>query len=74
MILTIEILRVNPKKACKESDIPVNIKKNLDIVSNCVYNNLNNSVKFKLPIILKKCKHNAHFFKKRQPTLRIIVQ
>ena len=40
-----ELRKLNPKKACQESDIPVKIiKENLDIVSNFVYNNFNNSV------------------------------
>ena len=34
-----------PKKACQKSDIPVKIiKENLDIISNFVYNNFNNSL------------------------------
>ena len=37
--------KLNPKKTCQESDIPVKIiKENLDIVSNFVYNNFNNSL------------------------------
>ena len=40
-----ELRKLNPKKACQESDIPVKIiKENLDIVSNFVYNNFNNSL------------------------------
>ena len=40
-----ELRKLNPKKACQESDIPVKIiKGNLDIVSNFVYNNFNNSL------------------------------
>ena len=40
-----ELCKLNSKKACQESDIPVKIiKENLDIVSNFVYNNFNNSV------------------------------
>ena len=40
-----ELCKLNPKKACQESDIPVKIiKENLDIVSNFVYNNFNNSL------------------------------
>ena len=39
-----ELRKLNPKKVCQESDIPVKIiKENLDIVSNFVYNNFNNS-------------------------------
>ena len=39
-----ELRKLNPKKVCQESDIPVKIiKKNLDIASNFVYNNFNNS-------------------------------
>ena len=39
-----ELWKLNPKNACQESDIPVKIiKENLDIVSNFVYNNFNNS-------------------------------
>ena len=40
-----ELLKLNLKKACQESDIPVKIiKENLGIVSNFVYNNFNNSL------------------------------
>ena len=40
-----ELGKLNSKKACLESDIPVKIiKENLDIVSNFVYNNFNNSL------------------------------
>ena len=40
-----ELRKLNPQKACQESDIPVKIiKENLDIVSNFVYNNCNNSL------------------------------
>ena len=40
-----ELRKLNPKKACQESDIPVKIiKESLDIVSNFVYNNFNNSL------------------------------
>ena len=40
-----ELRKLNPKKACQESDIPVKIiKENLDIVSGFVYNNFNNSL------------------------------
>ena len=40
-----ELRKLNPKKTCQESDIPVKIiKENLDIVSNFVYNNFNNSL------------------------------
>ena len=40
-----ELRKLNPKKACQKSDIPLKIiKKNLDIVSNFVYNNFNNSL------------------------------
>ena len=44
-IILNELRKLNLKKACQESDIPVKIiKENLDIVSNFVYNNFNNSV------------------------------
>ena len=40
-----ELRKLNPKKASQKSDIPLKIiKKNLDIVSNFVYNNFNNSL------------------------------
>ena len=40
-----ELRKLNPKKSCQESDIPVKIiKENLDIFSNFVYNDLNNSL------------------------------
>ena len=58
-----ELCKLNPKKACQESDIPVKIiKEKLDIVSNFVYKNFNNSLfSSNFPSYLKKCKHNAHF-------------
>ena len=41
----LELRKLNPKKACQESNIPVKIiKESLDIVSNFVYNNFNNSL------------------------------
>ena len=44
-IILYELCKLNPKKACQESDIPVKIfKKNLDIVSNFVCNNFNSSL------------------------------
>ena len=44
-IILNELCKLNPKKAYQESDIPVKIiKENLDIVSNFVYNNFNNSL------------------------------
>ena len=40
-----ELRKLNPKKVSQKSDIPLKIiKKNLDIVSNFVYNNFNNSL------------------------------
>ena len=40
-----ELRKLNPKKACQESDIPLKIiKENLDIVSTLVYNSFSNSV------------------------------
>ena len=40
-----ELRKLNPKKACQESDIPVKIvKENLDSVSNVFYNSFNNSL------------------------------
>ena len=52
-----ELRKLNPEKACQESDIPVKIiNENLDIVSNFVCNNF--SVQFELSIILKKCRRN----------------
>ena len=40
-----ELRKLNPKKACQENDIPFKIiKENLDIVSQFVYNNFNNSL------------------------------
>ena len=53
--------KLNPKKTCQESDIPVKIiKENLDIVSNFVYNNFN---KTKSPFLKRKS----------ESTLRIII-
>ena len=44
-IILNELRELNPKKVCQGSDIPVHIiKENLDIVSNFVYNNFNNSL------------------------------
>ena len=58
-----ELRKLNPKKACKESDIPVKIiKENLDIVSNFVYNDfINYLLSSNVPSYLKNCKHDAHF-------------
>ena len=40
-----ELRKLNPKKTCQESYIPVKIiKDKVDIVSNFVYNNFNNSL------------------------------
>ena len=57
-----ELCKLNPKKDCQESDIPVKIiKENLDIVSNFVYNNFNNSLfSSNFRSYLKKCKCNTH--------------
>lgn len=42
--LLIELRKLDPKKVCQESDVPVKIfKENLGIVSTFVYNNVNNS-------------------------------
>ena len=44
-----KLCKLNPKKACQESDIPVEIiKENLVIVSSFVYNNFN----YYMPFIL----------------------
>ena len=58
-----ELRKLNPKKACKESDIPAKIiKENLDIVSNFVYNDfINYLFSSNFPSYLKNCKHDAHF-------------
>ena len=40
-----ELRKLNPKKACQEIEIPAKIiKENLDIVSNFVFHNFNNSL------------------------------
>ena len=40
-----ELCKLSPKKVCQESNIPVKIiKENVDIISNFVYNNFNNSL------------------------------
>ena len=40
-----KLRKLNPKRACQESDIPVKIiKENLDIASNFFYSNFNNSL------------------------------
>ena len=37
--------KLKSKKACQGSDIPVKIiKENINIVTNCIYNNFNNSL------------------------------
>ena len=68
--------KLNLKKAYQESDILVKIiKENLDIVSNFVYNNINNSpFSSNFPIILKKMATERSFLKRKtEPTLRIII-
>ena len=68
-----ELRKLNPKKACQEIDIPIKIiKENLDIVSNFVYNNFNNSLfSSNFPSYLKNANITLIFKKK---DLRIIVQ
>ena len=69
-----ELRKLNPKKACQESDIPVKIiKESLDIVSNFVYNNFNNS--------LFTSNFSSHLknatitpYRNTETTLKIIVQ
>ena len=39
-----EIQNLDSKKACQESDIPVKLQKNLDVISTFIYNNFNNSL------------------------------
>ena len=40
-----ELQKLKSKKACQGSDIPVKIiKENINIVTNCIYNNFNNSL------------------------------
>ena len=54
-----ELRKLNPKKACQESDIPLKlIKENLDIVSNFVCNNFSNSL-FSSNFH-HTCNHNPH--------------
>ena len=70
----LELRKLNPKKACQESDIPVKIiKESLDIVSNFVYNNFNNS--------LFTSNFSSHLknatitpYRNTETTLKIIVQ
>ena len=61
-----ELRKLNPKKTCQESDIPVKIiKENLDIVSNFVYNNFNNYLcSSNFPSYLKNA-NIAPIFKKK---------
>ena len=61
-----ELRKLNPKKSCQESDIPVKIiKENLDVVSNFVYNNFNNSLfSSKFPSYLKNANIIPIFKKK----------
>ena len=71
-----ELCKLNPKKACQESDIPVKIiKENLDIVSNFVYNNFNNSLfSSNFPSHLKNATINPIFKKKYRYNVKIIAQ
>ena len=61
-----ELCKLNPKKACQENDIPVKtIKENLDIVTNFVYNNFNNSLfSSNFPSYLKNANITPIFKKK----------
>ena len=61
-----ELRKLNPKKACQKSDIPVKIiKENTDIVANFVYNNFNNSLfSSKFPSHLKNATITLIFKKK----------
>ena len=61
-----ELRKLNPKKACQESDIPLKIiKENLDIFANFVYNNFNNSLfSSNFPSHLKKATITPIFKKK----------
>ena len=61
-----ELRKLNPKKACQESDISVKIiKENLDIFSNFVYNNFNNSLfSSNFPSYLKNANTTPLFKKK----------
>ena len=71
-----EVRKLNPKKACQESDIPVKIiKENLD-VSNFVYNNFKDSLfSSNFPSYLKNATITPIFKKRKaEPMLRIIVQ
>ena len=70
----LELRKLNPKKACQESDIPVKIiKESLDIVSNFVYNNFNNSL---FPSNFSSHLKNATItpYRNTETTLKIIVQ
>ena len=68
-----ELRKLNPKKACQESDIPVKIiKENLDIVSNIVCNNLNNSLSTSnFPSYLKNASITPIFKKKDSQRLEL---
>ena len=61
-----ELCKLNPRKACQESDIPVKIiKENLYVVSNFVYNNFNNSLfSSKFPPYLQNANITPIFKKK----------
>ena len=63
-----ELRKLNPKNACQESDIPVKIiKENLNIFSNFVYNNFNNSLfSSKLPSHLTNATTTPIFLKKER--------
>ena len=71
-----KLRKLDPKKACQESDIPVRIiKENLDIVSKFVHNNINNSFfSSNFPANLKNANITPIFKRKTKATLRIIVQ
>ena len=69
----LELRKLNPKKACQESDIPVKIiKESLDIVSNFVYNNFNNSL-FTLNFSSHLKNSPITPYRNTETTLKIIV-
>ena len=74
-ILT-ELCKLNLEKACQESEMPIKITKdNLDLVSDFVYNDFNNSLlSSNFPSYLKNADVTSIFKRKTKPTLRIIVQ
>ena len=56
-----ELRKLNPKKSCQESNIPVKIiKENLDLSATLFTITSIILCSVQTPVILKNCKHNVH--------------